>query len=390
MASTHPLVERLRAGDAPAPLKSAAARGALPLPPEDLLEALFCLRRDADLQADIRRTLESMPTGPLVQVAADASTAGPMLDFLARACFAREPVLEQLARNPSTLDATLALLARHGNESILEMLSFNQVRLTRAPALVQAMLQNPHCPLSIRRRLQEMQALDEQDLARASAVAARAEPAPLAAALAEPVQAPAAAPEAAAEPVVAEMETPTAEEAAAASATSLEDLADLDVNARILEEMAADDASEEELRLAQKLLTMNVPEKVALAMKGDRNVRMVLIRDSSKQVQEAVITSPKITDNEVERISNMRGVSEDVIRLLCTRRDALKIYQVVHNLVKNPKTPQALAMQLMPRLQTRDLQFIVKDKNIAETVRRHANVTLDKRKPKATIKKSGH
>jgi len=386
MASTHPLVERLRAGNAPAPLKSAAARGALPLPPEDLLEALFTLRRDADLQADIRRTLEAMPAGPLVQVAADPEAAGPMLDFLARACFSREPVLEQLARNPATLDATLALLARHGTESILEMLSFNQVRLTRAPALVQAMLENPKCTLSIRRRLQEMQALDQLDVARASAVAARAEQA-LPPPVAEPE--PASAVEALEAAPMAEAE-PTPEEEAAASEASLEDLADLDVNARILEEMAADDASEEELRLAQKLLTMNVPEKVALAMKGDRNVRMVLIRDSSKQVQEAVITSPKITDNEVERISNMRAVSEDVIRLLCTRRDALKIYQVVLNLVKNPKTPQAMAMSLMPRLQSRDLQFIVKDKNIADTVRRHANLTLDKRKPKASVKKSGH
>lgn len=418
MASTHPLVERFRVGNVPQPLKSAAARGALPLPAEDLLEILFLLRREPskELQHDIIKTIESIPLDVVQQVASDASTAPAMLDFLARASIQarRDLVLEKIVGNPSSADATLALLAQYGSESILEFLSFNQVRLTRAPAILQAMLQSPRCTQSIRRRLQEIWDLHQKELAQQSKVTTQA-PAPAAPAAAaesrddidalmespppeapQPAEAAVAgdagadaaeqsdeAREAAAEALAAEM-------AAEAAELSLEDLANLELNQKILEQMAQDEeVSEEELRLAQKLLTMTVPEKVQLAIKGDRNARMVLIRDSAKLVQEAVIQSPKITDNEIEQISKMRSISVDVIRAMINKREAMKSYTVVTNLVKNPKTPVPDAMTLMQRLQDRDLTFITKDKNVPDPVRRQAAIILQKRAPKKA-KKVGH
>jgi hypothetical protein len=405
--STHPLVERFRAGNVPPPLKSAAARGALPLPAEDLLEILFLLRRepDKDLQQDIVKTIEGIPLDVVQQVAADATTPAPMLDFLVRANIRRDLVLEKVVMNPSTADATLALLAQHGSESILEFLSFNQIRLTRAPAILQAMLQSPRLTQSIRRRLQEIWELHQQEQSRGAKVtteAPAAAPAPVVqAAAAQPAaEEPAeeASPE---EPALTEAETEAAEEAAAVAAEdaafsaeaadlSLDELANLELNARILEQMAQDEeVSEEELRLAQKLLTMTIPEKVQLALKGDRNARMVLIRDSAKMVQEAVIQSPKITDNELEQVSRMRSISVDVIRALIGKREAMKSYTIVINLVKNPKTPVPDAMTLMQRLQDRDLQFITKDKNVPDPVRRQAGIVLQKRAPKKP-KKVGH
>lgn len=428
MASNHPLVERFRSGDVPAPLKSAAARGALPLPAEDLLEILFLLRREPskEVQQDIVKTIESIPLDVVQQVASDPATPAAMLDFLARASVSakRDLVLEKLVMNPVTADATLALLAQYGSESILEFLSFNQIRLTRAPAILQAMLQSPRCSQSIRRRLQEIWDLHQQGLSRqqqvttqAPAAPAAAEPAPAAPLAAEPA-APAAdgAPVAPVPPVTAggvgpegaaaaapEVEMSAEERAieeaadamaaaaaAAAADLSLDDLANLELNQQILEQMAVDEeVSEEELRLAQRLLTMTVPEKVQLAIKGDRNARSVLIRDAAKMVQEAVIQSPKITDNEIEQISKMRSIGVDVIRALIAKREAMKSYTVVTNLVKNPKTPVPDAMTLMQRLQDRDLQMITKDKNVPDPVRRQAAIILQKRAPKKR-KKVGH
>src|SRR5436190_11120468 len=127
MASTHPLVERFRGGDVPDPLKAAAARGALPLEPEDLIEILFLLRKDPskEIQRDVVRTLEGLPATAVNAVAGSAQTPPAMLDFLARASIKRDALLEHVARNPATADATLVLLAQHGSESVLEFLSFN-------------------------------------------------------------------------------------------------------------------------------------------------------------------------------------------------------------------------------------------------------------------------
>lgn len=392
MASTHPLVERFRTGEVPAPLKSAAARGALPLPAEDLLEILFHLRRDPnkEIQQDIVKTIETMPLDVVQGVAASPDTPPTMLDFLTRASIRRDLVLEKVVMNPATADATLSLLAQHGSESILEFLSFNQVRLTRAPQILDQMLQSPRCTQSIRRRLLEIRELETKEKSQRGRVTTEAPapaPPPAVAPAAEPAAPPTPAAPPAPGPPVAE---PAPAEEIPAPEPTLEDLANLELNAKILEQMAQeDDVSEEELRLAQKLLTMTVPEKVQLAMKGDREARMVLIRDSSKQVQEAVIASPKLSDQEIEQIAKMRSISVDVIRAITSKREAMKIYSVVSALVRNPKCPTADAMTLMQRLMDRDLSQISKDKNIPDQVRRHALIILDKRKPKAP-KKTGH
>lgn len=433
MPSTHPLVERFRGGDVPEPLKAAAARGALPLAPEDLIEILYLLRKDPskEIQRDIVRTLEGLPLDAVAAVASSPGTAAPMLDFLARACIRRDALLERVAKHPSTADATLTLLGQHGSESVLEFLSFNQVRLTRAPSIMKAMLANPRLALSVRRRLEEIADLHSKELHTDAQRAARqakqaassaAGTSPTPAATAMPAATPpadaspalkaalapaagiaanipaAAAPEPASLPVseagpgpistVADVSAVAADMDDGLPAEELVDFSQLSgsIDQAILDEMAADDASEEELRLAQKLLTMSVPEKVQLAIKGNRDARMVLIRDSNKQVQEAVVNSPKITDNEIERIAKMRSVSEDVIRLITSKRELMKIYSIVNALVHNPKTPQHVSMTLLQQLQNRDLQMIGKDKNIPDVIRRHALITLEKRQPKPTKK----
>lgn len=380
MAGTHPLVERFRAGGVPEPLKLAAARGALPLAPEDLLEILFVLRTEQapEIQAEIRKTLAGLPQDVLLEVAGAPETAPALLDFLARGCFQREVVVEKVALNAATPDATVQLVAQHGSESLLDLISLNQVRLGRSPAILQAMLANPRLSVTTRRRLKEIWDLHQAEVA---ARAARGRAAAPAAPQAQPVPATPAPPPAPSAPPAPATGGP-APPIEAPDAAAEGDLAPLDVSSieqRILDEMAAEEATEEELRLAQKLLTMTVPDKVQLATLGSREARAILIRDPSKMVQEAVINSPKITENEIEKITNMRSISDDLIRQIAGNRDYTKNYAVVHNLVRNPKTPQPTALQLMPRLQNRDLTLIIKDKNIPDVVRRHARITLDKR-----------
>lgn len=395
--NVHPLVAQFQSGDVPPHLKKAAVSGALPLPPEDLLQILFTLRKDPDksLQQSIVRTIASLPEGPLVALASESRTSAAMLDFLVRAAFKRTAVVEKVVVNPSVSDATLRLVAQHGDASLLDLLALNQVRLTREPELVKLIAKNPKTSASLQRRLGEIVELHAREQERSKVREARREEEAAQAAQAKDAEDAREAEEllAKAEEVAAREAEAEAGEAAADSGDDalegLDDLDDLDsvaelgdLEKRILEEMAEDEASEEDLRLAQRLLTMTVPERVQLAMKGDRQARSVLIRDASKQVKEAVIKSPKLTENEIEQITKMRSIGEDILRMIGQTRDMTKNYAVVHNLVRNPKTPQPVAMQLMNRLQTRDLQHITKDKNIPDIIRRHARVTITKRQPK--------
>jgi hypothetical protein len=112
-----------------------------------------------------------------------------------------------------------------------------------------------------------------------------------------------------------------------------------------------------------------VKKKVRLAFKGTREQRAQLIRDPNRMVSAAVLSSPKLTEAEVESFSKMANVSEDVLRIIGMNRTWLKNYGVVLGLVKNPKTPPALSMQLLPRITERDMKIVAIDRNVPEALR---------------------
>jgi hypothetical protein len=82
-----------------------------------------------------------------------------------------------------------------------------------------------------------------------------------------------------------------------------------------------------------------------------------------------VLSSPKISEAEVESYARMANVSEDVLRIIGSNRAWLKNYGVVVGLTKNPKTPVAMSMNLMNRLNDRDLQMLSIDRNVPEPLR---------------------
>ena len=119
-----------------------------------------------------------------------------------------------------------------------------------------------------------------------------------------------------------------------------------------------------------KLLSgLPVKRKVKLAFKGTREQRAQLIRDPNKLVASAVLSSPKLTGAEVESFAKMGNVSEEVLRVIGTHRGWLKSYGVVLGLVKNPKTPGAISMQLLQRVTERDMKMLAVDRNVPESLR---------------------
>ncbi len=120
------------------------------------------------------------------------------------------------------------------------------------------------------------------------------------------------------------------------------------------------------------LSTLTVPQRLKLALKGTREHRATLIRDPNKVVSSAVLSSPKLTEGEVEAFTKMGNVSEDVLRTIGMSRVWTQNYVIVAGLIRNPKTPLAISMSLLPRLNQRDLKGLVTDRNIPEGLRLNA------------------
>ena len=134
-------------------------------------------------------------------------------------------------------------------------------------------------------------------------------------------------------------------------------------------DVAPDDEEVDERADPKILSGLPIMKKMKLAMKGTREQRAQLIRDSNKLVATAVLASPKLTDAEVESFTKMGNVSEEVLRIIGMNRSWLKNYGIALGLTRNPKTPTAIALQQLPRLVERDLKMLAIDRNVPEVLR---------------------
>ncbi|HJQ33921.1 MAG TPA: hypothetical protein VJ866_17195 [Pyrinomonadaceae bacterium] len=387
--NVNPVVQAVVSGAAPPQARMAAARGMLPLAQDVILELLVALRSDADeeIARAARETLEGQETAALLGVASVPETSKAVLSYLAeRAGLARE-VQEAVALNASTPDEAIAALARTTSEGgVLELVSINQQRLIRAPAIIDAVLANPARTAEADRRVRETRAefFEKERGARQVADEMRARGLGAAAEFFE-----------------------AAESFGAEDALSLDDawliaqhieVSDVDLDdswlpserfedlldetfeqrqaaaERLIAEASAEGgtAAPERIALIRRIMLMKVKDRIKLGMKGDREARAILIRDPNKVVAQAVINNPRITDQEVEGIAAMRTVSDEVLRIVGMNRAWARQYPIIHNLARNPRTPLPTAMNILPRLQAKDLKTLGMNRNVSEAVRRQA------------------
>jgi hypothetical protein len=124
--------------------------------------------------------------------------------------------------------------------------------------------------------------------------------------------------------------------------------------------------------ILQKISKLKVGDRVKLAMLGNKEERSVLIRDGSKVVSSAVLASPKLTDSEVENIAGMKNVQQSVLRDIQRSRKFMKNYNVVKNLINNPRCPLDISLTMVKNLQVNDLKALSMNKNVPETLKKVA------------------
>ena len=122
----------------------------------------------------------------------------------------------------------------------------------------------------------------------------------------------------------------------------------------------------------QKISKLDVKGRIQLAMKGNKEERSILVRDGTKVVALAVLDSPKVTDSEVEKFASQRNVLESVLRGIPLKRRFMKHYAIVRNLAFNPRTPIDVSITLVKNLLVQDLKNLSGNKEVSETVRKAA------------------
>ena len=121
---------------------------------------------------------------------------------------------------------------------------------------------------------------------------------------------------------------------------------------------------------------MNVSEKIKMALTGDKEWRTLLIRESNKQVNTAVLRNPRITEGEVLAVAKNRSSSDEMIRIILLNRDWVKNYDMKKALVQHPRTPLQTAMRYMTFLTERDIKELARSRNVTQAIINNARRML--------------
>jgi hypothetical protein len=342
---TNPLVEQFRRGGVARDLRLMAAQGLLPLKPEDLLELWTNLVGDPDegVRAAADKSLSSFPAAELLPILKSRDTPPTALAWAVT--HRPEPELREVVlQNTSLPDETIEALAPILPQALAELVVINQTRLLRRTSRLVALETNAGLSNDQKRRLRELR--ESFRIGQADAA---------------PPPAPEVPPAPAAPPPEPEPEIAPVGEVF---------LTESEYTVKILSEEERQQA--EKLSTVQKIYRLNTAEKLITALKGSREERAILIRDPNRLVATAVLGSPRLTEPEIEAISGMKSVSDEILRTIGHHREWTRRYQVVKNLVCNPRTPIGIALNLVPRLNPRDIKGISVDRNVPEPVRKQA------------------
>jgi len=351
------IVERILTGGAPLTLRAAAARGALPLPRAVLTRLYLHLRSDADeaVRADAQKSLGELTADVVAEILSDQGCHPAVLLHFAAIAARDERLAEKVAFHPNVDAKTLHVLASEGSGGVLELVLTNQEKLLATPGLIDRLSVNPALRQDQRGRLLDL--IDRFVQNAAEAPSGR-------------------------DPAAEIPDTVTAEEAARYLNV---DVGELFAASEIVDgEEFANSPDLVVQSVYKKILTLNTAQKAILAMKGGREERGILVRDSNKIVALSVLKNGRLTEAEVESIAAMRNVSDEVLRLVGINREWAKNYVVMANLVRNPRTPPGISTNFVPRLNNKDLKMLAGDRNVPEIIRKAAKRTHDLRTQQQT------
>ena len=334
----------------PIPLRMMAAKALVPLPPPDMITALFLLTADADekVRSTAVESATKLPDRILSSALRDEEVDPAVLGWFLDRMAGQDVYAEMLVLNASTPDDAIARAASHCGLRTAEIIAQNQLRLLRHEDIVRQLCLNPRCGGALIDGVCDFcvrSGLGLQDVPQMLESRVRIF-----------------GPEAAEAPPDL---GPSADEIIAEYGVGDENAAPLDEGKR--------------LTLAQRVMKMSIAEKIKLATKGNKEARSYLLRDSNKLVAVAVIRSPKITDGEVLAVANNRAALDDVLRVVCNNREWLKDYRVKVALTKNPKVPLPVAMKFLPQLREAEVKDLARNKNVPSGVQFQARKMLDKK-----------
>lgn len=328
-AGLSPLGTRILAGD-DSELRLLAARGLLPIHPEELIPVQVALARgdDPELAAEATGSLRAL-TPRLANAYLERTAGADELTYFALE-IGHPRQLEVVLRRRDVPRPLLVELAARLSEDLQEMLLLRQDAVIEEPAILDALERNPRLSSFARRRIGEYR----------------------------------------------EHLLPRRRRAQGGDQAELEEATDAEVAAALAEVKAkrpavpAEGETETALGLSEsEIRALPIKVRLRLARGASRVLRGIMLRDPNPNVALHVLRTSALSDSEVEQIAHSRSVVEDVLEYIVNDRGWIRKYPILRAVVANPRTPVGAAVRLLSRLAVRDLKALSRDRNASQAVR---------------------
>jgi hypothetical protein len=378
-----PILELIKKNAVPVNVMRSAALGSLPISSDETLEVLVYLTNNPLFGQDARMTLARWDAQSAMEVLGKETTAPEVLLYFWQEQNRRPGLMPTLIENPAIPENLLMELAGDGSREIVNMLLASE-RARALPSVVEALSANEYVTPAEAEALRSSIAKPAEQTAAPDELADVEETSPEVEAAHKAFEQEHASEIAAEEgkPFELVKEEETTPEAGAAAAEEAAPVADAAPQEQVPDAAppsavaaALDEFEIEEqkrLTILQRVSKLNVGQRIKLGFIGNREERAILIRDTARLVQNAVLSSPKVTDAEVESFAGSKNLQENVFREIARQRRFIKLYPVVRNLVNNPKCPLDISLTLIKTLMVYDLKSLRHNKNVPDTIRKVA------------------
>jgi hypothetical protein len=383
------MIDLIRNSELPSNLMQSAARGSLSVPPPEMIEILVHLALHNKVfgeQAGL--TLAGWDEKASLAAAADPKTSAEVLGYFFAQENLRTALLPTLAENPSVDEESLAGLAASGSRWVVETLLTSK-RVMGSPTLLQALQSNPCLrPAELAEIGNKLASFEVPSKSEPQPPEAEVDEGILEGAVSKYLEVNAAELEVEKDqpfqPIGMERDLDVGAEAEAGpQAGSASASADGSKTAAAKSAAAAAPAAharKPQLLVPEKrrdsalwrISKLDIKSRIALAMRGSKEERSILIRDSTKLVALAVLDSPKVSETEVEAFALQKNVLDSVLRAIPMKRRFAKNYTILRNVVHNPRTPLDASLPLVKGLLIHDLKNLAENKDVSETIRKTA------------------
>lgn len=141
----------------------------------------------------------------------------------------------------------------------------------------------------------------------------------------------------------------------------------------------ADSAAGAQASAEARIGALSANQKKKLAISGNRQARIILMKDEDRSLHVWVMKNPGLTEEEVSAFSAMDTLSPDALTFLLQSRRWGTSAGVINNLVLNPQTPPEAIPNLLSFLSVAELKKIVETPGVRHLVARQARRTLMER-----------